>query len=372
MMELKKSMFSHAFRLAFVTIAFSLFANAQVLEKPQVLQKPDVSKLPRIKILATGGTIAGAQANKQEAGYKSGAFKVEDLIIAVKQLQQIAQISGEQVANIGSQTMNNEVWLKLANRLNEVLQDPSVDGVVITHGTDTLEETGYFLSLVTNSDKPVVLVGSMRPATAISADGPINLYNAVALAGNPEAKGRGPLVVLNDEIHYAREVEKMNATQLDTFKSPNRGRAGVINTGKAMFWSDLDTRHGIHSEFSVDAQTELPRVEIVYSYANLGRDMIDFLVQQGVKGIVLAGVGDGNTTDAALEGLKDAVKKGVAVVRSSRTGSGVVARNIELNDDQFGFIAAEDLNAQKARVLLMLGLTKTSDLRELQQMFERY
>jgi L-asparaginase len=338
----------------------------------QVREKPDTSKLPKIKILATGGTIAGAQASTQQAGYQSGSFKVDDLIKAVPQLQQIAQISGEQVASIGSQTMNNEVWLKLAKRLNEVLQDPSVDGVVITHGTDTMEETGYFLSLVAHSDKPVVLVGSMRPATAISADGPMNLYNAVAVAGNPEAKGRGPLVVLNDEIHYAREVEKMNATELNTFQSPNRGRAGVINTGKAEFWAALGTKFGPQSEFTIDSQTELPRVEIVYSYANLGRDTIDFLVEQGVKGIVLAGVGDGNTTDAALEGLQDAVKKGVVVVRSTRTGSGVVARNIELNDDKLGFIASEDLNPQKARVLLMLGLTKTSDPKALQQFFQTY
>jgi L-asparaginase len=359
-------MFSRLSRLAFLTIAFSLLASAQQRAKP------DISKLPKIKILATGGTIAGAQASKQQAGYQSGSFKVGDLINAVPQLQDIAQISGEQVANIGSQTMNNEVWLKLAKRLNEVLQDPTVDGVVITHGTDTMEETGYFLSLVEHSDKPVVLVGSMRPATAISADGPMNLYNAVAVAGNPQAKGRGPLVVLNDEIHYAREVQKMNATELNTFSSPNRGRAGVVNTGKAEFWTDLETRFGPRSEFSLDSQTDLPRVEIVYSYANLGREAIDFLVQQGVKGIVLAGVGDGNTTDDAIEGLQDAVKKGVAVVRSTRTGSGVVARNIELNDDKLGFIASGDLNPQKARVLLMLGLTKTSDPKELQEMFEKY
>ena len=160
---------------------------------------------PKIMILATGGTIAGAQASTAEAGYKSGSFSVDDLIKAVPQLKDIADISGEQVANIGSQTMNHEVWLKLAKRVNEVLKGDT-DGVVITHGTDTMEETAYFLGLVVKSDKPVVLVGSMRPATAIGADGPANLYNAVALAANPEAKGRGPLVVLNDEIHYAHEA----------------------------------------------------------------------------------------------------------------------------------------------------------------------
>ena len=198
---------------------------------------PAAWALPKIKVLATGGTIAGAQATQADAGYKSGTFSVDDLIKAVPQLKNIAEMSGEQVANIGSQTMNHEVWLKLAARVNEVLKSGDTDGVVITHGTDTMEETGYFLSLVVKSDKPVVLVGSMRPATAISADGPINLYNAVALAGNPDAKGRGPLVVLNDTIHYARESQKMHSTRMDTFASPNRGIAGMMNTGKAFFYS---------------------------------------------------------------------------------------------------------------------------------------
>jgi len=328
---------------------------------------------PKIMILATGGTIAGAQASTTEAGYKSGTFSVDDLIKAVPQLKELADISGEQLANIGSQTMNHEVWLKLARRTNEVLKGDT-DGVVITHGTDTMEETAYFLGLVVKSDKPVVLVGSMRPATAISADGPANLYNAVALAGNPEAKGRGPLVVLNDEIHYAHEAQKTNSTALDTFKSPNRGRAGVMNTGKAYFFSQNTVRHTTKSEFSVDGKEvkDLPRVDIVYSYANFGRDTIDFLVGKGVKGIVLAGVGDGNSTDDAIAALADAAKKGIAVVRATRTGSGLVVRNVEVDDDELGFIAGMELNPQKARVLLMLGLMKTKDAKALQEMFMQY
>ena len=330
--------------------------------------------MPKIKVLATGGTIAGAQTTQADAGYKSGSFSVDDLIKAVPQLKNIAEMSGEQVANIGSQTMNHEVWLKLAARINEVLKGDAVDGVVITHGTDTMEETGYFLSLVVKSDKPVVLVGSMRPATAISADGPINLYNAVALAASPEAKGRGPLVVLNDTIHYAREAQKMHTTRMDTFASPNRGIAGMLNTGKAFFYSPNAAVHTTKSEFSVDGLTvaNLPRVEVVYSYANLGGDIIEAMVEKGAKGIVLAGVGDGNTTDAALAALEKAAKKGVAVVRCSRTGSGVVDRNVEVNDDKLGFIAGMELNAQKARILLMLGLTKTSDAKKLQDYFYRY
>ena len=333
-----------------------------------------VQAKPKIVILATGGTIAGAQANTSQVGYTSGSFSVDALINAVPQLKDIADLSGEQVASIGSQTMNNEVWLKLADRVNAVLAQPDVDGVVITHGTDTMEETAYFLSLVVHSDKPVVLVGSMRPATAISADGPANLYNAVALAASPEAHGLGPLVVLNDQIHYAREVEKMNTTQLNTFESPNRGLAGVINVGHVHFYSKNTTRHGVNSEFSVDGLTtnDLPRVAIVYSYANVEPDVVDFLVKQGVKGIVLAGVGDGNSTDAMIAGLSEAAKQGVAVVRTSRTGSGIVVRDVEVDDDKLGFIAGMELNPQKARVLLMLGLTKTSDPKQLQQYFMEY
>jgi L-asparaginase len=328
----------------------------------------------KVKILATGGTIAGAQTSTAEAGYKSGSFSVDDLIKAVPAMTNIAVLSGEQVANIGSQTMSHEVWLKLAARVNEVLKSSDTDGVVITHGTDTMEETGYFLGLVVKSDKPVVLVGSMRPATAIGADGPANLYNAVALAANSEARGRGPLVMLNDSIHYARETQKTHTTHLDTFRSPNRGLAGVMNVGKAYFYNQNKTRHTTQSDFSLDGLTvqSLPYVEVIYSYANFGGEIIDDAVKRGAKGIVLAGVGDGNTTDAALAALKRAAKSGVVVARSSRVGSGIVDRNVEVNDDELGFITTMELNPQKARILLMLGLTRSKDLKQLQKLFTEY
>jgi L-asparaginase len=327
---------------------------------------------PRVVILATGGTIAGAQAAGQDAGYKSGSFAVEDLIKAVPNLGELAEIAGEQVVNIGSQDMNNEVWLKLAKRLNEVLAQRDVDAVVITHGTDTMEETGYFLSLVTRSSKPVVMVGSMRPATGTGADGPANIYNAVSVAVHPKAKGRGVMVLLNDEIHYAREATKTNTTQLDTFKSPNRGKAGMTNAGRVYFYDALATKHTTSSVFSVDGLTELPRVDVFYAYANVGREYIDHCVAIGCEGIVLAGVGDGNATQTAVAGLQDAIRKGVAVVRSSRTNSGITDRNVELNDDEMGSIASMELNPQKARVLLMLGLTKTRDAKKLQEYFYEY
>ena len=327
---------------------------------------------PRIKILATGGTIAGAQASQSEYGYKSGSFNVQDLINAVPQMKDIADITGEQIVNIGSQDMNDEVWLKLANRLNEVLAAKDTDGVVITHGTDTAEETSYFLNLVVKSDKPIVLVGSMRPATAISADGPMNLYNAMAVAADPAAKGRGVLVVLNDMIHAAREITKTNTSSLETFVSENRGPAGLVNTGKITWFEMPAGRHGNKSEFTIKGVTTLPRVDVIYAHANMSTDLIDAAVKNGAKGLVIAGVGDGNMTQKALDTCGAAAKNGVVIVRSSRLPSGLTYRNNEVNDDKYGFVASLELNPPKSRVLLQQALLKTSDVKEIQRMFREY
>ncbi len=328
--------------------------------------------LPRVRVLATGGTIAGAQASATSYGYQSGAYDVNTLISAVPNLDKLAAITGEQVANIGSQDMNDDVWLKLAKRLNEVLKGADADAALITHGTDTLEETSYFLSLVTKSAKPVVMVGSMRPATAISADGPANIYNGVAAAISPGAKGRGVLVVLNDEIHFARNAVKTNTTSVQTFQSLNRGPAGLVHTGKVEWFEPMDRKQGPASEFSVDTLEKLPRVDILYAHANMSADLIDAAVEAGAQGIVVAGVGDGNMTTPALEALKKAVAKGVVVVRSTRLPAGLVLRNNEVDDDDLGLIASGELNPPKSRVLLQLALTKTKDVKRIQQMFYEY
>jgi L-asparaginase len=328
--------------------------------------------LPSIRILATGGTIAGAQAGPSSYGYKAGAFKVEDLIKAVPNLDKLARLDGEQVANIGSQDMNDAVWLKLAKRANAVLASNDVDGVVITHGTDTMEETAYFLNLVVKSEKPVVLVGSMRPATAISADGPGNLYNAVATAANPAARGRGVLVVLNDEIHAAHDVAKTDTTSLETFRSPNRGPAGLIHSGEISWFEKSDKRHTSKSEFSIEGVEKLPRVDIIYAHANMSPDLITAALKNGAQGLVIAGVGDGNMTAQALDTLTAAAKQGVVVVRSTRLPSGIVLRNNEVQDDKLGFVASGELNPGKSRVLLQLALTRTKDPARIQKMFEIY
>lgn len=327
---------------------------------------------PRIKILATGGTIAGAQASQGEYGYKSGTFSVQDLINAVPQMKDLADITGEQIVNIGSQDMNDEVWLKLGKRLNDVLAQPDTDGVVITHGTDTLEETSYFLDLVVKSDKPVVMVGSMRPATAISADGPMNLYNAMAIAADPLSRGRGVLVALNDTIHAAREVTKTNTSSVQTFGSLNRGPVGLVNTGKITWFAVPGGRRGTASEFSITDVAALPRVDIIYAHANMSTDLIDAAVKNGAKGLVISGVGDGNMTQPALERCAAAAKNGVAIVRSSRLPSGLTYRNNEIDDDKYGFIASLELNPPKSRVLLQEALLKTMDVKEIQRMFSEY
>src|SRR3954447_16022795 len=326
----------------------------------------------RVKILATGGTIAGAQSRPGDVAYKSAAYDVGVLIKAVPGLGELAEVSGEQIASIGSQDMNDAVWIKLGRRVNQVLANPEVDAVVITHGTDTLEETGYFLNLVTGSDKPVVLVGSMRPATATSADGPLNMYNAVAAAADPAARGRGVLIVLNDQIHFAREATKTNTTSLETFASPNRGLAGFVLFGKTRWFSKPEWRHTTRSEFAGAIPDTLPRVDIVYSYANAGPEFVNAAIAAGAKGIVLAGVGDGNATQPLIDALAAAAKKGIVVVRSSRTNSGAVARNVELDDDKLGFVAAQELNPQKARVLLQLALLKSKDPKAVQALFDQY
>ena len=325
--------------------------------------------LPTIRVLATGGTIAGAQASVTDYGYKSGAYDVDSLLRAVPNLDRLAVITGEQVASIGSQDMNDEIWLRLAKRVDAVLAEPGTDAVLITHGTDTLEETSYFLTLVTRSTKPVVMVGSMRPATAISADGPGNIYNGVAVAADAGAKGKGTLVVLNDVIHYARNVVKTDTTSVQTFSSINRGPAGVVHTGKVSWFEPMDRKLGAATGFDVRALDRLPRVDVIYAHAGMSADLIEAAIRSGAKGIVVAGVGDGNMTAPALDALTRAAKQGVVVVRSTRLPSGIVLRNNEVNDDEKGFVASGELNPAKSRVLLQLALTQTTDPVRIQEMF---
>ncbi len=324
---------------------------------------------PTIYILATGGTIAGSGSGALDTSYTSGTVTVDKLIAAVPEINKIATIKGEQISNIGSQEMNNEVWFKLANRVNELLTSGKADGVVITHGTDTMEETAYFLNLVVKSDKPIVMVGAMRNSGSLSADGPLNIFNAVNVAMSKEAAGKGVMVVMNDEIHAAREVTKTNTTAVDTFKSPNSGKIGTVFYGNVKFYMNPVRKHTVNSAFDIAKIKELPRVDIIYSHSNDNPDFVNVAVKNGAKGIINAGMGNGNPFPSALEALGEAVKAGVVVVRDSRVGSGETTLNGEVDDGKYGFLASDNLNAQKARVLLMLALTQTTDKAKIQELF---
>ena len=325
--------------------------------------------MKRVTILAVGGTVAGSGSGALDASYTSGTVTVDKLIAAVPKINKIATIKGEQISNIGSQEMNNEVWLKLANRVNELLTSDEADGVVITHGTDTMEETAYFLNLVVKSDKPIVFKGAMRNSGSLSADGPLNIYNALSVAISKEAAGKGVVVVMNDEIHAAREVTKSDTTAVDTFKSPNSGKIGTAYYGNVKFYMNPLRKHTVNSAFDIAKIKELPRVDIIYSHVNDNPDFINLAVKNGAKGIVNAGMGNGNPFPSALEALGEAVKSGVVVVRGSRVSSGETTMNGEVDDGKYGFLASDNLNAQKARVLLMLALTKTSNKAKIQGYF---
>jgi L-asparaginase len=326
---------------------------------------------PNIIILATGGTIAGAGATGTEAAYTSGATTIDAMLTAVPSIKDLANIKGEQISNVGSQDMTFDILLILSKRINALLADPQINGVVIAHGTDTMEESAFFLNLVVKNDKPVVLVGAMRPSTAVSADGPLNLYDAVGVAADPNAKGRGVLVVMNDWIHGAHSVTKTSTTAVQTFMSPLRGIVGVSSYGTNDFYNTPRWRHTTASEFDVANVTKLPRVDILYAYTDMSPDLIDASVANGAKGIVIAGVGNGNMNEASLEAAARAAIKGVVVVRSSRVVSGEVGRNVEVNDDELGFVASNELNPQKARILLMLALLKQRSTAEIQQLFNQ-
>jgi len=330
------------------------------------------AQLPRVIILATGGTIAGAGASSDRAGYTAGKIPIDQLVGSIPTVKKIANITGEQVASVGSQDMTTDIWKKLAVRANEIFQKNEADAIVITHGTDTQEETGYFLDLVIASDRPVVLTGSMRPATAISADGPKNLYDAITVAIDPKSKGRGVLISFNEGIFDAREVMKLSTTKVNAFGSPNSGPVGQVYDGKVEYYSTSIREVNVNTPFSVKADTKLPRVDIVYMYADAPPDQIDMLIAKKVDGIVIAGVGNGNFNKAYMDAVKRAVAAGIVVCRASRAPSGRVVLHDEINDDELGTIVSDDLTPQKARILLMLGLTKTKDKKALQPYFFKY
>ena len=330
--------------------------------------------LKNIVVLATGGTIAGTGESSTGSSYTAGQVRIGEMIDAVPNIRKLANLEGEQTANVGSQDMSVEVWLILANRINELLAKDDVDGIVITHGTDTQEETAFFLNLTVKSDKPVVLVAAMRPSTALSADGPLNLYNGVAVAASDDAKGKGVLVVINDVILSAHAVKKMLTTPVQAFMSPEHGQLGTANFGLVEFFHEPHGIHTVNSEFSIEGVKELPRVDIIYGCADMSTDLIDIMIKAGAKGIIIAGVGDGNMNAGTLEAAKKATKKGIPVVRATRVPVGAVLIHGEVVDTDYGTVSSDELNPQKARIILMLALQQDKNMsrEKLQELMINY
>jgi len=348
---------------------------------PQAAAQPAASDKPRVRLVATGGTISNRTGSRLTA---------EELVNLMPNIDRYARPEYEQFTNLASGQLTLDQWLGLAKRLNQLLkEDAGLGGIVVTSGTDTLEELAYFLDLTVRSDKPVVVVGSMRNPSTLGYEGAANLLEAFRVAADPEAKGRGVVVVLNDEINAAREVTKTDALRLNTFQTRGYGLLGVVDSDRVVFYRRVEKKHTAASEFDVMPLTALPRVDVIMTYQGASGDLIKAAVDQGAKGIVLATAGAGATSGTQGDGVQYALEKGVFVVTTTRTGSGrIAARNrpapvgvgttpaATSGDRQTGArdhaIAGEDLAPVKARILLMLALTKTQNGADVQRMFVEY
>ena len=338
--------------------------------------------LPKVRLVATGGTISNRNG---------GRLTAEELVASMPGLDRYVRPEAEQFSNISSGALTLKQWLDLSRRINTVFkEEPDLSGVVVTSGTDTLEETAYFLDLTVRSEKPVVVVGSMRNPSTLGYEGAVNLLEGFRVAASPDARGKGVLVVLNDEINAARDVTKTDALRLGTFQSRGYGLLGVVDSDRVVFYRSLVKRHTAASEFDVSGIDELPRVDVVMVYQGASGDVIKAIVDQGARGIVIASAGAGATSGTQGQGIQYAIDKGVFVVTSTRTGSGRIAARgrgtavttTTSNDGDAApaparpasdrRIAAEDLAPVKARILLMLALTRTTDGSEIQRMFTEY
>ena len=328
----------------------------------------------KIYVLGTGGSISGIGPHRldytqyAEIGNK---LTIEESLLRIPEVEEFADIQSENLISVGSTAIGPKEWLQLGHRVNEILSSGDIDGVVITHGTATLEETAYFLHLTTKSKKPVVVTGSMRPPTAVSTDADLNLLDALRVASSADAIGKGVLTVLNNEIHSAREVYKANTLRVETFRANELGFLGYSDSdGKVMFYRSPTRKHTYLSEFDIDKLTDLPRVDIVYAYSGSDSLLIDAVRQNRSDGMIMTGFGAGTFPPAMLDAGAQTVGEGIPVVVASRSTAGRTV--ITPRSTKLGFIIADNLHPQKARVLLTLGLTITSDRDILQQMYLEY
>jgi L-asparaginase len=350
------------------SVGTALLLTVLILPRLAEAQPAAAPPLPKVRLVATGGTISN------RAG---GRLTADELLTSMPGLERYARAEAEQFANTASSALTLTQWLELARRVNTLLAgDAELAGVVVTSGTDTLEETAYFLNLTVKSDKPVVVVGAMRNPSTLGYEGAANLLDGFRVAADPASRGKGVLVVLNDEINAAREVTKTDALRLHTFQTRGYGILGVVDADRVVYYRDVVKRHTVRTEFDVATLTTLPRVDIVLVYQDASGDVIKALVDQGAKGIVIASAGAGATSGTQGEGIRYAIQKGVFVVTATRAGAGRIAafrRTVAPGSSAPLFrIAAEDLAPLKARILLMLALTKTQDGNEIQRMFMEY
>lgn len=324
----------------------------------------------KIAIIATGGTIAGAGQVGKSLEYRAGEISVASIIDSIPNIYDLADLECHQLFSLDSNEMDTVKWLELSKFINGILSRDDIDGAVITHGTDTLDETSYFLNLTVDSYKPVVLTGAMRPATATSADGPFNLYQAVALASDDKAYGNGVMALFSSTIYSGRDIEKINNFKVDAFNHKDFGCLGFMQDERAYFFSRVYKMHTADSMFSKDLPESLPEVSVACFYAGADVEILYHLAEKS-RGIVIAGTGSGNYSEKWMEAISELSKKGTVFVRASRVNMGIVFDD-EIFDPDRVCIAANTLSAQKARVLLMLALSRTDDLNEIKKIFEQY
>ncbi|MEE0967732.1 MAG: asparaginase [Bacilli bacterium] len=325
--------------------------------------------MKNIAIVATGGTIAGTGENGKTVSYQAGEISVENIIETIPVIKKIANIKAYQLFNVDSNEITESDWIVLSNKINELVMDVNVDGIVVTHGTDVIEETAYYLTLTLNTQKPVVITGAMRPATATSADGPYNLYQAVALASHPDAFGKGVMGLFSNTIYSGRDIQKVNNYKIDAFDQKSFGCLGYMQDDQVYFFSNTFKHHTVSSMFA-GIQSQLPAVGIAYFYAGADESILYFLAQTH-KGIVIVGSGNGNYNKKWLKAIEELSQKGIVFVRSSRVPQGIVFNDCVFDPHDL-CISANTLSGQKARVLLMLALTKTNDIKEIRRIFELY
>lgn len=322
-----------------------------------------------IAIIATGGTIAGSGEKGKTAVYHAGEIDIDSIIQTIPEINDVAVLKTYQLMNIDSNEMTKDHWIRLKKDIENILQDVTIDGAVVTHGTDTLDETAYFLTLTLNVRKPVVITGAMRPATATSADGPFNLYQAICLAINDESYDQGVLALFSNTIYSGRDIQKVNNFKIDAFDQKSLGCLGYMQDNEAYYYTKTNKKHTIYSIFNGRIDT-LPDVAIVYFYTGASSDILYYLAKEN-KGIVIAGSGSGNYSQEWLAAIEDLSKQGIVFVRSSRISQGIVYDNDVFDPHQL-CIPANTLSPQKARVLLMLSLLKTQDVETIRKYFQTY